>query len=149
MELANDLLLYRVQVDANLIKIALPEGQGYSYIGYRVSEVTFNGNGGTPVTSSMNTSNVGKLASLPGDPTRQDCTFGGWYTAAEGGEQVTASTTFYVDTTVYAHWTANGGGGGGGSSTGSLDVPSGLIVAIATILTIIGVAVIAHFAVKK
>lgn len=122
MELANDLLLYRVQVDADLIEIALPEGQGYSYIGYRVSEVTFNGNGGTPVTSSMNTSNVGKLPSLPGDPTRQDCTFGGWYTAAEGGEQVTASTTFYVDTTVYAHWSS---GPSGFTHTVTYDVNGG------------------------
>ena len=31
--------------------------------------------------------------------------FDGWYTAANGGTEITTSTTFSADTTVYAHWT--------------------------------------------
>ena len=31
--------------------------------------------------------------------------FEGWYTAANGGTEITTSTTFSADTTVYAHWT--------------------------------------------
>ncbi len=41
-------------------------------------------------------------------PTRDGYTFKGWYTEAEGGTQVTNSTTFTArnnDTTLYAHWT--------------------------------------------
>ena len=45
----------------------------------------------------------------------------GWFTAAEGGTQITTETVFTADTTVYAQYeyigTTSGGGGGGGSST--------------------------------
>ena len=44
--------------------------------------------------------------------------FLGWYTEPGGGTQVTASTVFTADATLYAHWSAQSGGGnsGGGSS---------------------------------
>lgn len=65
--------------------------------------VTFNANGGNvnPVTANPETD--GTLSSLP-KPTRDGYNFDGWYTAAEGGTQITTETVFTIDTTVYAHW---------------------------------------------
>ena len=47
----------------------------------------------------------GKLAALPENPTREGFTFDGWFTLAEGGEQITLEKVYTADTTVYAHWT--------------------------------------------
>ncbi len=44
---------------------------------------------------------AGELAT----PTRSGYTFAGWFTAASGGTQITASSTLSSNTTVYAHWT--------------------------------------------
>lgn len=65
--------------------------------------VYFDPNGGYCITSSLKTSN-GKLASLP-TATRNGYTFEGWYTSANGGSEITTSTSFSSSTTVYAHWT--------------------------------------------
>ena len=51
----------------------------------------------------MVTDGEGKLSSLP-TATRDRYTFGGWYTQAEGGKEITTSYVFTQDTTVYAHW---------------------------------------------
>ena len=40
-------------------------------------------------------------------PTREYYDFDGWFTKAEGGEEVIAESSFAEDTTIYAHWTAN------------------------------------------
>ena len=66
--------------------------------------VTFDGNGGTPSVGSMTTTGQ-KLASLPSASRIGSYRFDGWYTAANGGTEITTSTTFSADTTVYAHWT--------------------------------------------
>ena len=66
--------------------------------------VTFDGNGGTPSVDSMTTTGQ-KLASLPSASRISSYRFDGWYTAANGGTEITTSTTFSADTTVYAHWT--------------------------------------------
>lgn len=51
----------------------------------------------------------GRLAFLPySDPVRTGYTFDGWYTGKNDGIIVTTATAFTADTTVYAHWTANG-----------------------------------------
>ena len=74
----------------------------------RVYTITFDPNGGTVTQTSDVTSNDGKLSSLP-VPTRSGSyTFSGWYTSADGGNQVTTSTVFYADTTIFAHWTHSG-----------------------------------------
>ncbi len=76
--------------------------------------ITFNANGGSVTPASAETGADGKLASLP-TPTRSGSySFNGWYTAASGGTQVTTSTVFNANTTIYAQWTYTGGGGGGG-----------------------------------
>lgn len=69
--------------------------------------VTFDGNGGTPSVDSMTTTGQ-KLASLPSASRIGSYRFDGWYTAANGGTEITTSTTFSADTTVYAHWTYTG-----------------------------------------
>jgi len=72
--------------------------------------VTFNANGGivspTSATTSddISTANGGKLASLP-TPTRGGYRFDGWYTAPNGGIEITINTTYNANTTIYAHWT--------------------------------------------
>ena len=71
--------------------------------------VTFDAQGGTVSPTSATTDANGKLASLP-TPARDGHTFTGWFTAASGGEQVTAATVFTSDATVYARWEATGGG---------------------------------------
>lgn len=74
-----------------------PEAEEYT--------ITFDGNGGS-VTPSTATTTDGKLSSLP-TPTRDGYQFGGWFTAASGGESVTTDTAFTENATIYAHWTAD------------------------------------------
>ena len=67
--------------------------------------ITFDANGGNALTpNTANTGTDGKLASLP-TPTRSGYVFNGWFTAATGGSEVTTSTVFTANTTVYAQWT--------------------------------------------
>lgn len=74
--------------------------------------LTFNPNGGTVTPTSKDLEYNSAYGTLP-TPTRASdaqytYTFAGWYTAATGGTQVTASTKMAAkDTTVYAHWTSN------------------------------------------
>ena len=74
--------------------------------------LTFNPNGGTVTPTSKALEYNSAYGTLP-TPTRASdaqytYTFAGWYTAATGGTQVTATTKMAAkDTTVYAHWTSN------------------------------------------
>lgn len=70
--------------------------------------VYFNANGGSVGTASITALSDVALGELP-TPTRQYYTFDGWFTAASGGDKVTASTKFArsTDITLYAHWTLN------------------------------------------
>ena len=71
--------------------------------------VTFNANGGTaPNPASKNVtydSAYGALATT----TLTGHTFAGWWTAANGGEQITAESIVKItaEQTLYAHWTIN------------------------------------------
>ena len=83
--------------------------------------VTFDANGGSVSPETMETDENGKLSALP-TPTRDGCTFDGWYDAKDGGSKVSADKTYTESTTIYAHWAKNSSGGGtsgdGGSSGG-------------------------------
>jgi uncharacterized protein (TIGR02145 family)/uncharacterized repeat protein (TIGR02543 family) len=71
-----------------------------------ISEITFNVNGGTELSSpTAKTAAGGKLSSLPTPLARNGYTFGGWFTEQEGGTKVELSTVFSEDATVYARWT--------------------------------------------
>ena len=48
----------------------------------------------------------GKIT-LPADPSRENYTFNGWFTKAEGGEPVDDDTVYTGSTTIYAQWTPN------------------------------------------
>lgn len=68
----------------------------------------FNANGGSVSTTSKAALCGIELGTLP-TPTRTGYTFNGWFTAASGGEQITANSIIEIaeDITLYARWTAN------------------------------------------
>lgn len=74
----------------------------YKLVAVKKYKVTFDPNGapGQPVVKE--TSNR-KVSSFP-EFTYEGYTFEGFFTKAEGGDEVTESTEFSQDTTVYAHW---------------------------------------------
>jgi len=70
-----------------------------------VHRITFNGNGGTASSSSVD-ADSGTFTSLP-SATRSGYNFNGWYTAASGGTLAgPAGDPYYVSatTTLYAQW---------------------------------------------
>ncbi len=68
--------------------------------------VTFQGNDGTPETQTKTYAAGGKYDPLP-TAERAGHDFGGWWTAADGGQQVTVATTVTTNPTrtLWAHWT--------------------------------------------
>jgi uncharacterized protein (TIGR02145 family)/uncharacterized repeat protein (TIGR02543 family) len=68
-------------------------------------KITFNANGGSVTQEADTTGADGTLASLP-TPTRSGYTFKGWFTAATGGDSVTASRVYSANATIYAGWEA-------------------------------------------
>lgn len=70
-------------------------------------KLNLNPNGGDCSTSAMTCSVGAAIGALP-IPTREHYTFDGWFTAASGGSQVTASNAYNTDSTqtIYAQWTA-------------------------------------------
>jgi len=72
--------------------------------------ITFNANEGV-INDSEVTKVVyyGQKYGALSTPTRSNYTFAGWYTAKEGGEQITAETvvTALVNQTLYAQWVSN------------------------------------------
>jgi len=72
--------------------------------------VTYNQNGGTGVSPTSNTVTYGAKYKLPTtNPTKTGYTFAGWFTALDGGTQVTTNTTLTnaSNHSIYAHWTIN------------------------------------------
>ena len=65
--------------------------------------VTFNANGGTCGTESTSVAYGEAVGTLP-VPGRDDYVFLGWFTAAEGGERVTADNAIVESMTLYAQW---------------------------------------------
>ena len=85
-----------------------------------VVEITFNANGGTVSPTTQIVISGGTIGELP-IPTRAQRVFAGWWTAVDGGTQISASTIVTDVATYYAHWIlnqyavtfdANGGMGG-------------------------------------
>lgn len=73
--------------------------------------VTWNPNGGSVSPTSTTKTHGSTLGTLP-TPTRAadaqyTYTFNGWFTAATGGTQISASTTVTGNVIYYAQWTAN------------------------------------------
>ncbi len=68
--------------------------------------VSFNANGGTCNTSTLNVTKGSAIGTLP-TPSFSKMGFAGWYTAPYGGTQVTESTVPTGDMTLYAHYYNN------------------------------------------
>ncbi|NPV02572.1 MAG: hypothetical protein HPY53_14450, partial [Brevinematales bacterium] len=67
--------------------------------------VTYNSDGGNIVTPQTVTSPATTVGVLPTVPTKTGYSFGGWYTALNGGgTEFTAATTVETNITVYAKW---------------------------------------------
>lgn len=82
----------------------VPQGKAHEIV--LVRKVTFDAGEGKADAETARTDKDGKLAELP-TAARDGYTFAGWFTAAEGGDAVTADTVFDKDTTVFAHWKKN------------------------------------------
>ena len=67
-----------------------------------VYDVRFDANDGTGVVT-RNVVHGDAVGVLP-EPSREGYSFGGWWTAADGGVQVTSATAVYESTTFWAHW---------------------------------------------
>ncbi len=77
----------------------------YAHWGANKYTLTFNPNGGTVAETSREVKFDKEYGTLP-TPSRSGYKFAGWYTAASGGSQVTASTKMGAsNVTIYAHWT--------------------------------------------
>ncbi len=76
---------------------SLKNGSGTSYS----SGGVFTENASATLYAQWTNPKVGTLAT----PTRDGYAFDGWFTAAEGGNQVTSSSVVSANTTLYAHWT--------------------------------------------
>ncbi|WP_209346341.1 S-layer homology domain-containing protein [Flavonifractor sp. AGMB03687] len=97
-------------------------GEGTVIPGTQTYTITFDVNGGNALAeTTATTNNEGKLTELPTPTKAGEYIFTGWYTAAEGGMQVTGQYVFTANSTIYAHWNYTGGG----SSTGGTTEPSG------------------------
>ena len=73
------------------------------------TRITLDANGGIPLSpSDIAVSSGSKYGELP-TASKPGYRFGGWYTLANGGSEVTSSTIFKGDnTTLYAHWAGIG-----------------------------------------
>ena len=67
-------------------------------------KVTFDPTGGTVTPTYKNLTTGESVGTLP-TPTRNLYAFNGWFTEAEGGEQITTSYVPTSNVTVYAQWT--------------------------------------------
>ena len=114
LEIKGDLLYYGSLSNSTLINfpergriVPITAVEYEKYIKGSIT-LTLDANGGAVDESSLIAYIGTAVGTLP-TPTRDYYTFDGWYTQAEGGEEVTAETVFYNDTvkTLYAHWTLN------------------------------------------
>ena len=67
-------------------------------------EVTFNANGGSVSPATRLVTRGAALGILP-EPARDGFIFDGWFTAVEGGAEVSSGSIVTGTTTYYAHWT--------------------------------------------
>lgn len=106
MESESDMRGLQKLVDEYLVK----RGWAKHFESDNYRTVTLDSNGGECTTNTMYvvvdeglTNTNGKVVALP-VPTRTGYTFAGWYTAINDGIEVTTSTQFSEDTTIYAQW---------------------------------------------
>ena len=67
--------------------------------------ITFNANGGSVTTETMQTNENGTLPNLPTPTRSSNYRFDGWFSAQTDGTQITTNTVFESNMTIFAHWT--------------------------------------------
>ncbi len=72
-----------------------------------VYTVTYNVNGGSPLTQTQYSINEGNTYGTMPTTTLTGYDFDGWYTAASGGVKVNSNDTCTGNITLYAHWKAS------------------------------------------
>jgi len=107
---------YEILRDTNQVRLYVSKFSTYAFTSSASYTVTFNAGGGSAGETSRTVATGADIGTLP-TATRDNYTFDGWFTAASGGTQITATDVLYDDTTLYAHWTYIGGSGGGSSTT--------------------------------
>lgn len=65
--------------------------------------MVFNANGGSPEIQVVEVDDHGRIPELP-EVSYGSYVFIGWFTERTGGVEITTSTVFKKDSTVYAHW---------------------------------------------
>jgi uncharacterized repeat protein (TIGR02543 family) len=93
--------------DASIVSIA-NDHTLYAFWDAGSYTVSFDPQGGTPTPDSVTLNFGAPYGELP-VVSREGYTFAGWWTEAEGGEQITALSLVQIpnDHTLYAHWSAN------------------------------------------
>ena len=103
--------------------------------------VTLNSNGGNEGLQYVYVTTGSAIGTLPEGTTKDGHTFAGWFTAANGGSQITTVTTVSADVTWYAHynkntytltWDANGGELSGSYTSGSVQFGTAITAPTAT-----------------
>ncbi|MCL2409365.1 MAG: InlB B-repeat-containing protein [Oscillospiraceae bacterium] len=96
-------------LDTTIVTATAPQTLYARWIADPTATITFDGNGGTPTTQVISGRVVGSTYSATltaiTTPTQEDYAFVGWFTAQDGGTQITASSTITAgDITLYARW---------------------------------------------
>ena len=99
------LALIPVALKGHFADLTFSSGAVVYYRDDDLHAVTFDANGGSCSMSEMCRVHGYAIGELP-DAVRSGYVFDGWFTAAEGGTEVTAETLVDGDMTLYAHWTA-------------------------------------------
>lgn len=96
------------QITAETVVSSLVNQTLYAHWTPKTFNVTFNANGGTVSTATKTITFGDNYGTMP-TPKRDFYNFIGWFTQADGGEQIFDSTTptSASDVTLYAHWTQN------------------------------------------
>ena len=78
-------------------------------VSYDPNQGNWSGNGQPTKVNLTYDQTYGQDSKFPAAPTRDGYTFQGWWTAADGGKQVTAETVMETAAahTLYAHWSSN------------------------------------------
>ena len=122
---ASNARLSWASIGATTQKIGRAAGSlSYEYL-YSDILVTLDPVGGLVSPSAITVTTGQAYGTLP-VPTYSGYTFTGWFTAAGGGDMVTAATTVTAteDHTLYAQWKSTSGGSGGGGNSNAYISPT-------------------------
>lgn len=92
------------KINPTVLKVVVSKTGDYYNYGERKSTVSFDANGGSAVSTTINKNSGDELGSLP-TTSLAHYTFEGWYTEKVGGTKIEETDLMPADdTTYYAHW---------------------------------------------